>query len=1732
MNGQQVEYFEVTNDKGVVYTYRALGAINGDTSSGDEFDALFRRKFLLTEIRDTQQTANTVTYNYFFASKANARAHRPASVTYANGYQVVFRYEVQSEPVASYAVGTAGQFGRQYYRLKSVFVKDGSQKIRAYKLQYQRSAVTRAHQLSRVRLYGSDYTVDGNDNITGGTQQPSPLKDLAYASDAAALQKKTYSNTTFLRNVRVFDADGDNRDEFVVPTRHELMPEKPAVECMISDYQRYASYPARQYTISNQQTGALTQQAPHSVWDDLDILEPNETGSRFDIHTVLPATAVSDQAVLAAEKTTHVRDGDIVRPSPPFPELQFFGLNGANSNFRELSAYTYFTKNVGNFDADAELEVLMFPRTGGQMHLVDLHPVTQDSIIGQGAPSAHNPSGQKIDLDGDGMSELVFLPSRGRYGWEGVQTGFSGPYLNGGTSQETWLSVDFRGRVPHMTNLPPIGPAIADPHNPLNPVFSGPHVPVDVNGDGKQDLAFVSASLVNPGKRAIFVAVSTGQGFLSPEEWVDSSQTAGLREIAQSSGSYSQSYVSSTGDVNGDGLDDLVISNPYIPQDLKCGKGIPTIKYTPIFSNSPGRVFLSTGTGFIAPEDSGIPEIPGYVETGDFDGNGLPDFISEDPDNGSIWFGDGDVAHLLTGLTNGQGGETVVAYAPSTAIGNNNNDVPFVQQLVDSITVKDGRGQSRKTRFTYVNNAYDYENRRPLGYRTVTAYLPTIPGESEGLQVVTTYLNGHIGERGRIKSQLRKQDGTTYSQVINDWSDVNAEAKGPYRVTRSSTRTRTRSGSKLIETMKAFTWTVYGAPKSVIDYGFTSGGTDLDLSDDVTTMYWYEVNLAKYLVSFPVQKKVMAGRDNTGDKSKWLSVHQYKYEGAASVWETTPSVNLVNVRDWDGDTASSTSRYRINNQYEYDGRGNVTKETDAGGNASVFAYDTKRYLFRVRETNAKGHVTATAWNQKCQQPSKVTDPNGLATTYTYDKQCREDYAALPGGNYVDTRRRNLGDPTAQYIETVSPSPSTASGSSTQISREYFDGLGQVYKTAVTGTTSAQADMITTVKGFDPRGNLRWESIPLSFADGSDVSAIPAGSKTVYKYDPLDRVITKFHPGGAKATTSYDHQTIGGLSHPRMILRSEECPPSGFAPNCIEVRHTYDARGNRVRMAMTDHESTDVGASGIHRATIYSYDLLNRLTGVTDPGGAAWAYTYDVRGNRLTSDDPGLGYWTMRYDANNNLTRQVDAKGQVITFTYDELNRVTEKKVTWTEGGSQVSDVVTSIYDEVPANGWKTGTGFNTGQLVTQANGDHQIDYRYDRQGNPYWERHKLLNNDDVYIVYRKFHESGALIHSVLPKGTGTDREATPDFNYDAAGRVTGFGSYITNVTYNLRNQPTWTDFSSGVREEVQYNNQRGWINKVRVHSPSSSSSQYRGRRTYTRSESGRVVEQWAGRETQRFNYCYDYAGRLLVAADLNKEDLTCATIGSWNGEGTHAQFFTYRLDGSMVSNSAIGGYSYGGPVRHAPASVAGQTFAYDANGNMLTGLDGKVMTYDGENRPLTVSKAGNSTTYVYAADGTRLKRVEQVDGEITTSLYVGGVEIVNPGATGQEVHWYPHPNVRMDYADSALEEVKFLHRDQLDSVFVITDENGGRDAQRDFAPFGDETETVQEPEMAGYPEKEDFGFIGEREDEAAGLMYLNARYYDPELASFIPADALAEGDGNPANFNAAPAEAPAQAAAQ
>jgi RHS repeat-associated protein len=224
-----------------------------------------------------------------------------------------------------------------------------------------------------------------------------------------------------------------------------------------------------------------------------------------------------------------------------------------------------------------------------------------------------------------------------------------------------------------------------------------------------------------------------------------------------------------------------------------------------------------------------------------------------------------------------------------------------------------------------------------------------------------------------------------------------------------------------------------------------------------------------------------------------------------------------------------------------------------------------------------------------------------------------------------------------------------------------------------------------------------------------------------------------------------------------------------------------------------------------------------------------------------------------------------------------------------------------------------------------------------------------------------------------------------------------------------------------------------------------------------------------------------------------------------------------RIRTKGLSATATTAYAYTDPLKpdHAPSAVTAAgvatAFTYDANGNMLTGLGGKIMTYDGENRPLSVTHLGKRTCYVYGADGKRLKKVEglpptqdctALPANTNATVTFGAVEVRNWLIAGAEqVLTYPQPAVKLLNGTTPA-AATYLHRDALASVRAITSAAGAKIEAAVYKPFGEQSEWV----LPGNAAPETKGWIGERYDTDAGLQYLNARYYDPELGMFLQPD--------------------------
>jgi RHS repeat-associated protein len=80
-----------------------------------------------------------------------------------------------------------------------------------------------------------------------------------------------------------------------------------------------------------------------------------------------------------------------------------------------------------------------------------------------------------------------------------------------------------------------------------------------------------------------------------------------------------------------------------------------------------------------------------------------------------------------------------------------------------------------------------------------------------------------------------------------------------------------------------------------------------------------------------------------------------------------------------------------------------------------------------------------------------------------------------------------------------------------------------------------------------------------------------------------------------------------------------------------------------------------------------------------------------------------------------------------------------------------------------------------------------------------------------------------------------------------------------------------------------------------------------------------------------------------------------------------------------------------------------------------------------------------------------------------------------------------------------------VHHDGQGSAWGVTDAAGARVEQTIYRPYGNWASDLTAQFDSTTP-TESYSYFGERLDADAGLLFLNARYFDPDLAMFLQPD--------------------------
>ncbi|MBB5079472.1 RHS repeat-associated core domain-containing protein [Nonomuraea endophytica] len=859
------------------------------------------------------------------------------------------------------------------------------------------------------------------------------------------------------------------------------------------------------------------------------------------------------------------------------------------------------------------------------------------------------------------------------------------------------------------------------------------------------------------------------------------------------------------------------------------------------------------------------------------------------------------------------------------------------------------------------------------------------------------------------------------------------------------------------------TQTVYngllGTVDKVVEHGWLAS-----TGDERCTLTVPTANASAWLLDLPASVTRYANASCDGAEA---TREEYAYDGAAfgaapvKGDRTGTRVKITAAPTW----ATTTTTY--------DKLGRPTTVTDPNGHAATTAYTPAiRYPATTTITNALGHVTSTAWFRLRQAPERVTDARGKRTGFTYDALGRTATVHRP------TEQSTGAPPSYQFLYDIDPAkakPGVVRTRTLQDGNRYLDSWmitdAWLRPRQVHVPSPTQGKVIVTDTRYDERGLVAATTLPqaLDGAAGQALVAKPGSgwaNEITTAFDELQRPFWEitWSAGVYRRSfgTEYSHDAATRTPH----------PPSGGI-----TRSVNDAYDRVIRVEEREGNTW--------RATRYGYDSADRLVSVTDPAGNIITNTFDLAGRRTRMADPDMGTWTYGYDVAGNPTRVTSATGQQVHTSYDPLNRQLQRRKDSATGPLLAS----WEYDAPGERGLPNrSTRFDgTGTYVVDVTG-------YDDRARPTGRAWSFPGA--TYSVGYGYDAADHPTKITYPAVGGLPAE-TVTTGYTALGRpetMTGAAEYVWATVYDDRARPTWT--LSGSRT-VPFGQVREYDTDQRVKAIKAGGGstvlqdlQFTYDPTF-----GAIRERLStlGGQTARECFGYDERQRLTRAFTTNG---TCATGTPDTGANPYNQTYQHSPDGNLTQRTdgtATTTYTYpppGSPRPHAPTAVGGNTYTWNANGD----LAGRTMSGTAENLTWSperlLSSTGNSS-FVYDADGNRLQRTTPAG----TTRYIDGHEITGTAA----VRTYSFAGAILATRSSG--GVEYLATDNQGSVQLSVPTAGTAPSKiRAYQPYGKPRTTDTTTT--------DRGWIGQIEDTATGLNYLNARYYDAGIGRFISPDPL------------------------
>ena len=639
---------------------------------------------------------------------------------------------------------------------------------------------------------------------------------------------------------------------------------------------------------------------------------------------------------------------------------------------------------------------------------------------------------------------------------------------------------------------------------------------------------------------------------------------------------------------------------------------------------------------------------------------------------------------------------------------------------------------------------------------------------------------------------------------------------------------------------------------------------------------------------------------------------------------------------------------------------------------------------------------------------------------------------------------------------------------------------------------------------------------------------PLGNVTTNTYDASGNLLTVTSPqpnsNTAASVTQFQYATNGELTQitdPLTHVTKLTYTAAGLIAAITDAQNNvtsyqYDARGNRT--AVIDP------VNGAAHPTTFSYDIMNRLTGITYPDGSTVGFTYDVRGRRISATDQNNRTTTYAYDDADRLTAVTDPANNVTQYAYD------------------TEDNLLSITD---ANNHMTQFAYNARGWVTQTTfpSTLQESYTYDAVGNLLSKTDR--KNQTIQYVYDALYR---LSSKTYPDSSGVE------YAYDLAGKVqqvsdpTGSYGFAYDNMGRLIGTSTQYAFLPGLNFQNAYTYDAA-SNRASLTAPDGSVTSYGydrlnrltglgntwagtfgfgydalSRRTSLTRPNGvstgysydsvshllSVLHQAGANTLDGASYTYDAAGNRTskgnflngVTSNYGYDalyELTQVTQG-----GSTSESYSYDPVGNRLSSSGVPSYNYNSS--NELTSNSNGSYTYDANGNTLADPSGKSYSWDFENRLTQAVNPGvGTTTFRYDPFGRRIQKSAPLG---TTNYLYDGPELIEEIDTGGNVlaRYNQGPGIDQPLSEFRSGTSSYYQQDWIGAVTSLSNSAGALANTYTYDSFGKltgSTGTLTNP----------FQYTAREFDPETGIYEYRNRYYDPSVGRFLSEDPIQFGGG-------------------